>query len=115
MHISSHSDLSYLAVTDASSRVEANHDEPQESGTPEPRLWWRPPGHSDTFTLIPHPQGTSSFHFVPFDAAQGAPDLMWKGHAILADPPAEGTLPRVESVEALETPDTYTRPMCKRH
>ena len=91
-------------MSDASSRVEANHDEPQESGTPEPRLWWRPPGHSDTFTLIPHPQGTSSFHFVPFDAAQGAPDLMWKGHAILADPPAEGTLPRVESVGALETP-----------
>ena len=70
----------------------------------EPQLWWRPPGHTDTFTLIPHPQGTSAFHFVPFDSAQGAPDMMWKGHAIHADPPEAGTLPVVNREGALETP-----------
>ena len=70
----------------------------------EPQLWWRPPGHTDTFTLIPHPQGTSAFHFVPFDSAQVAPDMMWKGHAIHADPPEPGTLPMVNSEGALETP-----------
>ena len=75
----------------------------RETATLEPRLWWRPPGHADTFTLIPHPQGTSAFHFVPFDSAQGASDMMWNGHAIFADPPQEGTLPRVDSKGALET------------
>ena len=82
----------------------ASSGAPQKAGTLEPRLWWRPPGHTDTFTLIPHPQGTSSFHFVPFDATQGAPDMTWKGHAILADPPEEGTLPHVGSEGAVETP-----------
>ena len=82
----------------------ASSGAPQKAGTLEPRLWWRPPGHNDTFTLIPHPQGTSSFHFVPFDATQGAPDMTWKGHAILADPPEEGTLPHVGSEGAVETP-----------
>ena len=28
----------------------------------EPLLWWRPPGHSEVFTLIPDASGTSTFH-----------------------------------------------------
>jgi isochorismate synthase len=61
----------------------------------EPRLWWRPPGHTDVFTLIPDASGTSTFHFAPFDVAAGAPEISWRGHAVRTSPPESGTLPHV--------------------
>lgn len=69
----------------------------------EPRLWWRPPGHADVFTLIPDAEGTSTFHFVPFDASQGAPEMTWKGHAVRADRPAAGTLSKVTTPAVQDT------------
>ena len=68
-----------------------------------PKLWWRPPGHNEVFTLVPDDQGTSSFHFAPFDAGQGAPEMTWKGHAVLAETPATGTLPNVSNSEVHDT------------
>jgi isochorismate synthase len=73
------------------------------AATSEPRLWWRPPGHTDVFTLIPDASGTSTFHFVPFDEAGGAPEISWRGHAVRTTPPEPGTLPTM-STPAL--PDT---------
>ena len=69
----------------------------------EPRLWWRPPGHHEVFTLIPDADGTSTFHFAPFDPSQGAPEMTWKGHAVRTELPDVGTLPHVSTAEVQDT------------
>ena len=69
----------------------------------EPLLWWRPPGHSEVFTLIPDASGTSTFHFAPFDAAQGAPEISWKGHAVKTESPETGMLPFVTTCDVYDT------------
>ena len=69
----------------------------------EPRLWWRPPGHTDVFTLIPDTAGTSTFHFVPFDVASGAPEMTWRGHAVRTSAPSPGTLPRIPTPDGHNT------------
>ena len=68
-----------------------------------PRLWWRPPGHTEVFTLIPDAAGTSTFHFAPFDATTGAPEMTWRGHAVKASAPEPGTLPHVATSDGHET------------
>jgi isochorismate synthase len=68
-----------------------------------PRLWWRPPGHTDVFTLIPDAEGTSTFHFAPFDISGGAPEMTWRGHAVRTTPPGPGTLPIVLTSDGRET------------
>ena len=55
------------------------------------------------FTLVPDASGTSTFHFVPFDPAQGAPEMTWKGHAIRTELPDVGTLPHVPTGEIQDT------------
>ena len=55
------------------------------------------------FTLIPDASGTSTFHFAPFDPAQGAPEMTWKGHAVRTELPDVGTLPHVPTAEVQDT------------
>ena len=69
----------------------------------EPKLWWRPPGHNNVYTLVPDVHGTSTFFFAPFDATNGASEMTWKGHAVKAEAPAPGTLPHVATSEIHET------------
>ena len=75
---------------------------PKAMGT-EPRLWWRPPGHHEVFTLIPDGSGTSTFHFAPFDPLQGAPEMTWKGHAVRTEAPKAGALPHGLTSEVKST------------
>ena len=57
-----------------------------------PQLWWRPPGQAEIFTLVPDELGTTSFHFVPFNAKGTSDALRWKGHVVTSDGPADGIL-----------------------
>ena len=57
-----------------------------------PQLWWRPPGQAEIFTLVPDELGTTSFHFVPFNAEGTSDALRWKGHVVTSDGPADGIL-----------------------
>jgi isochorismate synthase len=84
---------------------DAPRSEPDLESHPEraPRLWWRPPGHTEVFTLIPDADGTSTFHFAPFDSTGGAPEMTWRGHAVKTTAPEPGTLPRVATSGGQET------------
>lgn len=84
---------------------DAPRSEAESPGTPNraPKLWWRPPGHSDVFTLIPDEEGTSAFYFAPFDASGDAPEMTWRGHAVRTSLPSAGTLPHVATSEGVQT------------
>ena len=69
----------------------------------EPKLWWRPPGHQQIYTLIPDDAGTTTFHFVPFGQSQEAAELTWKGHAVQTELPPAGSLPVVPTSSVVET------------
>lgn len=58
-----------------------------------PSVWWRPPGQANIYTLIPDDDGTSTFHFAPFEPTEAAPELRWSGHVVRSQAPQTGTLP----------------------
>ena len=42
--------------------------------------------------MVPSTNGTTTFHFVPFDLEGQAPALAWTGHVVTCESPAPGTL-----------------------
>ena len=57
-----------------------------------PRVWWRPPGAKDVYTMEASDSGTSCFRFVPFRLNGDSPSIEWKGHVVKAEFPVKGTI-----------------------
>lgn len=64
-------------------------------------LWWKMPGDAieDIKTFVPNPHGTTTFHFSPFDKAQGNPALRVRGNALPVSFPLNAELSLESSPE----------------
>ena len=68
-----------------------------------PRVWWRPPGSSDVYTMEASDSGTSRFRFVPFKLNGEKPSIEWRGHVIKADFPEPNTISTDQLFEPIST------------
>ena len=68
-----------------------------------PRIWWRPPGAQDVYTMEASDSGTSCFGFVPFKLNGDFPSIEWRGHVVKADFPEKGTIAADEIFENKST------------
>ncbi len=68
-----------------------------------PRIWWRPPGAQDVYTMEASDSGTSCFRFVPFKLNGEFPSIEWRGHVVKADFPEKGTIAADEIFENKST------------
>ena len=68
-----------------------------------PRIWWRPPGAQDVYTMEASDSGTSCFRFVPFKLNGDFPSIEWRGHVVKAGFPEKGTIVADEIFENKST------------
>ena len=68
-----------------------------------PRVWWRPPGSSDVYTMEASDSGTSRFRFVPFKLNGEKPSIEWRGHVVKADFPEPNTISTDQLFEPIST------------
>ena len=68
-----------------------------------PRIWWRPPGAQDVYTMEASDSGTSCFRFVPFKLNGDCPSIEWRGHVVKAGFPEKGTIVADEIFENKST------------
>ena len=57
-----------------------------------PKVWWRPPGAEEIYTMEASDSGTSCFRFVPFKLNGDFPSIEWRGHVVGSDYPKHGTV-----------------------
>lgn len=68
-----------------------------------PKVWWRPPGAKDVYTMQASDSGTSCFRFVPFKLNGNFSSIELKGHVVVAEFPEKGAIETDEKHEEIST------------
>ena len=68
-----------------------------------PKVWWRPPGANDVYTMEASDSGTSCFRFVPFKLNGNFSSIELKGHVVVAEFPEKGAIETDEKHEEIST------------
>ncbi len=61
-------------------------------GMIEARVWWKPPGSNDVYSIEESESGTSCFKFEPFSPSRSYPTIELKGHVVKSAFPVKGTI-----------------------
>ena len=58
----------------------------------EAKVWWKPPGSSDVYSIENSESGTSCFRFEPFSSSLKYPSIELRGHVVKSDMPESNTV-----------------------